>query len=159
MLNAPKLAGQSAWYLKRQIEYFKNGVRGSHEDDVYGKQMAPMAATLASDKAINDVVAYIETLPDNPSEATIAGNAARGEKIYLTCGACHGKQGQGIWSHNAPRLAGMSDWYLATQLNNFRAGIRGTHAGDKYGMQMAAMARILHDDQATSDLLAYINTL
>ncbi len=142
MLNAPKLAGQADWYLRRQINYFKNGVRGSHDDDVYGKQMAPMAATLTSDKAISDVIAYIETLPDNPSEATITGDTARGKKMYLTCGACHGKQGQGIWSLNAPRLAGMSDWYLATQLKNFKAGVRGAHHGDEYGSQMCAMARI-----------------
>ncbi len=32
-LNAPKIAGQSAWYLKRQIMNYKNGLRGTHADD------------------------------------------------------------------------------------------------------------------------------
>ena len=30
--------------------------------DTYGQQMKPMAGLLSSDKAINDVVAYINTL-------------------------------------------------------------------------------------------------
>ena len=38
-LNAPALAGQEAWYLKRQLQKFKDGVRGTHPDDVYGMQM------------------------------------------------------------------------------------------------------------------------
>jgi len=53
----------------------------------------------------------------------------------------------------------MSDWYLVTQLKNFKQGIRGAHPKDLYGPQMASMAEILSDDQATNDLVAYINTL
>jgi cytochrome c oxidase subunit II len=59
---------------------------------------------------------------------------------------------------NAPRLKGMSDWYLVTQLKNFKQGIRGTHSKDMYGPQMAALAAILVDDRATADLVAYIGT-
>ena len=33
--------------------------------------------------------------------------------------------GQGAQATNAPRLKGMSDWYLVTQLKNFHQGIRG----------------------------------
>jgi len=60
---------------------------------------------------------------------------------------------------NAPRLAGMSDWYMVTQLKNFKQGIRGTHRRDMYGPQMVSMTAILGDDQAIGDLVAYINTL
>ena len=55
-LNAPKLSGQGAWYLERQLRLFKQGARGTHEKDVFGKMMAPMAATLADDAAIANVV-------------------------------------------------------------------------------------------------------
>ena len=60
---------------------------------------------------------------------------------------------------NAPRMAGMTDWYLARQLENFKADIRGKHKDDLYGWQMAQMARILKDDDAVNDVIAYINTL
>jgi cytochrome c oxidase subunit 2 len=159
-MNAPKLTGQGDWYLKRQLKNFKDGARGTHDKDVFGKQMAPMAATLADDAAVDNVVAYIETLPDDPAPPTLKQNTAQGQKLFATtCAACHGADGQGTWAMNAPRLAGMSDWYLVTQLKNFKHGIRGAHPKDMYGPQMLSMAAILANDQAIDDLVAYINTL
>jgi cytochrome c oxidase subunit II len=61
-LNAPRLAGQEAWYLTRQLQNFKAGIRGANPKDTYGMQMAPMAQTLPNDQAVEDVVAYIGTL-------------------------------------------------------------------------------------------------
>jgi cytochrome c oxidase subunit II len=157
-LNAPKLSGQGDWYLQRQLKYFKEGARGTHEKDVYGKQMAPMAAILANDAAINNVVAYIKSLPDNSAVPTVTGNVKIGKSAYGTCAACHGSTGQGIQAVNAPRLAGMSDWYLLTQLKNYKHGIRGAHPKDMYGQQMALMAAVLRNDKASADVVAYINT-
>ena len=157
-LNAPKLSGQGDWYLKRQLQLFKSGARGAHEKDVCGRMMAPMAATLPDDTAIDNVVAFIKTLPDNPAKPTVTGNAQRGHSVFDNCGACHGADGRGIQAMNAPRLKGMSDWYLLTQLNNFKHGIRGTDKKEIYGPQMALISEMLHDDQLTRDILAYINT-
>ena len=61
-LQAPKLAGQYDWYLIRQLQNFKSGVRGSDPKDVYGAQMRSMAEILQDEQAIQDVVAYIKTL-------------------------------------------------------------------------------------------------
>ena len=61
-LNAPALAGQEQWYTIRQLQNFKNGIRGSNPRDIYGMQMAPMAQILPDDQAIEDVAAYIESL-------------------------------------------------------------------------------------------------
>lgn len=158
-LHAPKLSGQDGWYLARQLKHFKSGLRGRHEKDLYGQQMAAMAMTLADDRAIDNIVAYIETLPDQPAAATVDGDPERGAKTYVTCSTCHGSDGRGIWALNAPRTAGISDWYIVTQLKNFREGIRGVHDLDTYGSQMASMARTLSDDRAIDDLVAYINTL
>ncbi len=158
-LNAPKIAGQGGWYMRRQLEHFKSGTRGAHPKDVYGQQMAAMVGTLQNDSAIDDVVAYVETFADVPPETTVIGDVARGAQIYTTCRACHGVAGQGIQALNAPRQAGMSDWYLATQLNNFREGVRGRHRHDQYGLQMAMMAQLLRDDAAVNDVVAYVNTL
>ena len=58
---------------------------------------------------------------------------------------------------NAPRLKGMSDWYMARQLKNFREGVRGTHPQDPNGAQMALIAAMLADDAAIGDVIAYIN--
>ncbi|MGH8195199.1 MAG: c-type cytochrome [Woeseiaceae bacterium] len=158
-LNAPKIAGQEAWYLKRQLQKYKAGIRGTDEEDVFGKQMMPMARTLATDEAIDNVIAHIATFPDQPAAATVEGNAAAGSERYVVCAYCHGSEGQGIEAMNAPRLAGMTDWYIARQLQNFKDGIRGAHPEDYYGKQMGFMADILQNEQAVNDVVAYINTL
>lgn len=157
-LNAPRLSGQGTWYLERQLRLFKQGQRGTHDKDAFGKMMAPMAATLADDAAIADVSAYIAALPDARVAATIQGNVDAGRRLYATCAACHGADGRGIAATNAPRLQGMSDWYMARQLKNFRDGVRGAHAQDVYGAQMALVAGMLTDDAAVGDVLAYLNS-
>jgi cytochrome c oxidase subunit 2 len=158
-LNAPKLAGQAEWYLKRQIQNFKAGLRGSDPADKNGAQMVPMMAMLTSEAAIDNVVAYIATLPDTPAPVTVQGDAAHGKALYATCAACHGAKGEGNEALKAPRQAGMTDWYMVTQLKNFKQGIRGKSSQDTFGMQMAPMAAMLADDQAINDVVAYINTL
>ncbi len=158
-LNAPRLVGLEPWYLERQLELFRAGARGTHEEDTFGQQMRPFAAQLPDRQAIVDLVAYVQALPDEPVEATLSGDAERGARLYRTCGSCHGADGQGIQATNAPRLAGMHDWYLARQLRHFREGIRGRHAEDLYGHQMVDMAQVLVDDQAVDDVVAHINTL
>ncbi|MDH5617827.1 MAG: c-type cytochrome [Gammaproteobacteria bacterium] len=159
-MNAPRIAGQSAWYLKRQIMNYKRGVRGTHEDDKFGSQMVGMVAGLVDEQAVDNVVAHIQTFPDHPAEATMTGgDVAAGAKHYNVCAYCHGKDGMGVQALNAPRTAGMSDWYLARQLQYFKDDVRGGHLQDYYGMQMGFMGDILHDEQAIRDVVAYMNTL
>jgi len=158
-LNAPRLAGQQGWYLSRQIRHFQRGLRGTSAEDTFGAQMAPMAATLANDAAVENVVAYITSLPDTDSPSTISGDMDRGKALFNTCISCHGAQGQGIWALNAPRLSGVDDWYLVRQLENYKHGIRGAHPQDLYGKQMTLLTGMLRDDQDIRDVVAYINTL
>ena len=157
-LNAPKISGQETWYLEHQLSNFKHGLRGSNPEDTYGQQMAPMAATLVDNAAIKNIAAYIQTLPDNPAPHTINGDVDNGKGLYETCGKCHGKQAQGKWAVNAPRIAGMSDWYLLTQLKNFKHGVRGNHPSDVRGKQMELMVVSLNDE-TMQDIIAYINSL
>ncbi len=89
----------------------------------------------------------------------ITGDAQKGKQVFATCVACHGAQAEGLQAMNAPRLTGVDTWYAAGQLNNFKKGIRGAHADDKLGAQMAPMAKTLANDQQIADVLAYIKTL
>jgi cytochrome c oxidase subunit II len=158
-LNAPKLAGASGWYVRRQIASFQNGLRGTNPGDTYGAQMAPMARTLATPAMIENVIAYIATLPDNPPMTTIQGDVERGAVLYESCAVCHGAAGMGSWNTNAPRLTGMSDWYLHNQLVNFKSRVRGGHAQDVYGDQMHMLAASLTTDDEINAVIAYINSL
>ncbi|MFK8047461.1 MAG: c-type cytochrome [Halioglobus sp.] len=158
-MNAPRLAGLPAWYIERQVKYYQQGIRGAHEEDTYGKQMAPMANMLVDDLSIRHVTAYIDSLNVSPTGSTLSGDAIAGEKHYNSCGACHGAKAQGNYALNAPPLAGQQDWYLQRQLENFRKGIRGAHKSDVYGHQMVLMARTLQNEQSVNDLLAYLSSL
>lgn len=159
ILNAPAIAGMDVEYTARQLRYYRDGVRGTHPEDTVGATMRPIMAAIPDDEAIRNVSAYIASMPAQPVEETIFGDVARGERIYGSCAACHGASGEGIWAVNAPALAGQNDWYLASQLRNFRDGIRGAHPGDLYGDQMMLMADILPTDDHVDDVVAYLNTL
>jgi cytochrome c oxidase subunit 2 len=158
-MNSPRLVGQEDWYLTRQIENFKSGVRGTHADDLYGQQMAPMAAVLSDAAAIANVVAYIQGLDAPPQTPSVEGDAATGKTQYAVCAACHGSNAEGMKALNSPRLVGQNDWYVVRQVQNFKTGVRGSHADDIYGQQMVPMAAILTDDQAIRNVAAYINSL
>jgi cytochrome c553 len=61
-LNAPGLAWLDAAYLKHQYQNFQQGVRGTHPEDTYGRQMKMMATSLPADKDLDDVIAYVQSL-------------------------------------------------------------------------------------------------
>ena len=159
-LNSPKIAGQEPWYLERQLKNFKAGIRGADPKDRYGMQMRAMALTLADDQSIRDMVAYVSSIPvESDVEQTITGDLEAGKALYVLCQSCHGSAGEGNKTLNSPRIAGLQDWYVARQLRNFKAGIRGTKSGDMFGMQMRPMAISLTDDEAINNVAAYIATL
>lgn len=158
-LNAPALAGLEPWYIERQIRYYQDGIRGIHKMDPEGKQMAAMAGVLASEEAIRNVAAYIESLEPFDAPATVEGDVTKGASHFNVCGSCHGVRGQGNYALQAPRLAGQQDWYLKRQLRNYREGYRGVHPADSYGHQMVLMARSLQNEESIDDLLSYLNTL
>ena len=62
-LGAPALAGVNDWYLKSSYQSYLEGIRGAHPDDFYGAQMARLAPALAKGDDIDDVIAFITTLP------------------------------------------------------------------------------------------------
>jgi cytochrome c oxidase subunit 2 len=87
------------------------------------------------------------------------GDAQRGQAHYAMCAACHGLRGEGNAILNAPRLAGLADWYVERQIKHYQQGIRGTHAQDRYGQQMAQIANTLQDAQIIRDICTYIDSM
>ncbi len=158
-MNAPMLAGQEAWYLKRQLEVFRSGQRGTAKGDIYGMQMRPMATTIADPTAEDNLIAYIASLPAQPAKPTITGDMAAGKAQYAVCAACHGQNAEGNQQVGGPRLAGQDDWYLARQIRNYNGGLRGYDPKDTFGAQMRAMAATVASDKAVNDVVAYITSL
>lgn len=61
-MGAPPLAGQFSWYLLRQLQAYRSGQRGSHQQDARGTVMKQIALSIQQDQDLNDLVAYINTL-------------------------------------------------------------------------------------------------
>ncbi|MCR9106508.1 MAG: c-type cytochrome [Gammaproteobacteria bacterium] len=66
--------------------------------------------------------------------------------LFKPCAYCHGSEAQGNPVTAAPALAGQDAAYLERQLWHFKQGVRGADSADVHGMQMAAMAQTLSDD-------------
>lgn len=93
------------------------------------------------------------------ADSQLVGDSEKGQALYVGCSGCHGADGMGNDALKAPRLAGQKAWYLATQLQNFKSGLRGTISGDTGGAMMRPMAGLLADDQAIADVAAYLEGL
>lgn len=157
-IRAPKIAGIEPWYLTRQFERFRAGLRGMHESDAPGMEMRPVAERM-DDATIQAVATYVRTFEAQPPPRTVSGNTQEGRKLYAACAACHGAKAEGNRELEAPALAGQTDWYLVTQLERFRSGQRGATPADTQGATMRAAVNALPDDKAITNVVAYINTL
>ena len=156
-IQAPKIAGIQPWYLKQELERFRGQLRGTRSGDVTGMEMQPVAMQL-NDQAIEAVVAYVGSFSPRTPPVTVSGSVQHGRQLYAACAACHGSKGEGNDALHAPALAGQTDWYLVTQLDHFKAGLRGFSTDDVPGTQMRAAAAILPDGASIRDVVSYINT-
>ena len=161
-VGAPAIAGMPQWYLEAQLTQFRDGNRGTHIDDIMGMRMRPMALTLTGEGDVETVSAYIAAMPAAaPAPSLTGGDVANGQLIYTTiCMACHGPDGAGNQQMmGAAPIHRSSDWYLFRQVENFRAGIRGSRPGDPGGALMRPMVSKLTGEQDIVDVVAYITTL
>jgi cytochrome c553 len=122
----PRLAGQPAGYLYRQLVSFAEGMRDSTE-------MRPMARALSPDER-GDIAVYLSQLtaaypPPQPVEADmrdlgrdVALNG-RPERGVNRCDGCHGEDGVGVAPH-FPALIGQNRGYLVGQFEAWRQGKR-----------------------------------
>jgi cytochrome c553 len=157
-VGAPNLAVLEPWYVKRQLEAYRDGYRGIDPEDLIGVEMRPVAARL-DDAAIEAVAEYVSTFDRAPTRPSVLGDADHGAALYETCAACHGEAGEGNEQLGGPPLAGQSDWYLVRQLGAYRLGWRGAHSDDQWGLQMKSMAANLAGEGDVLDVVAYISSL
>lgn len=159
-VGAPAIAGLTRWYVKRQLRNFQKEYRGWHAEDLAGKRMVPMAKALKTDEDLDLVAAYVASMPPiDPEPVLDGGNPETGKVYFAACVQCHGANGRGVLEEFGPPLAGANDWYLLAQLQNFKAGRRGTADGDVTGAKMRPFSMTLPNDQAMKDVIAYIESL
>ncbi len=120
----PKLAGQHAGYLERQLADFKAEKRTD-------PTMSPMVAALSKED-MADLAAYFATQKIQRGTAS-AELVDQGERIYrggipgravAACAACHGPAGSGNPPAGFPALGGQHAAYTEKTLKDFRSGTR-----------------------------------
>ncbi|MGQ0655428.1 MAG: c-type cytochrome [Betaproteobacteria bacterium] len=153
----PKIAGQFAEYLHKQLRDFKaqGGRKAARESAI----MAGMVANL-SDNDMKSLSAYYAGQALKPAAAADKDLAALGQKIWRggntatgvpACAGCHGPAGAGNPAQY-PRLAGQFAEYTAAQLKLFRDGGR---ANDPNGMMRGVAARLSEREiRAVSEYIA-----
>ncbi|WKE65450.1 c-type cytochrome [Gallaecimonas kandeliae] len=146
----PRLAGQHASYIIKELHDLKKGMESGGKDGRYDPVMSSMAAPL-SDQDMADLAAYF-------SSQTMAGGTTpkdvvkAGHRLFMggdlergipACTACHGPRGDGHSLARFPDISGQHPEYIKTQLERFRAGQR---ANDPNGMMRQVAAKLTDQD-------------
>ena len=121
----PKLAGQYAMYIAKELRNYQAGTR-SHQI------MNAMAATI-SDENLADIAAYFAS--QNKMKGDGSADNQLGKELFLhgdtsrmrlACVNCHGIKGKGLdpMVSMFPVIGGQHKDYIRRQLINFRGGYR-----------------------------------
>lgn len=147
----PKLAGQHAKFLSKQLRFFKDQSR-----DV--PAMNAIAATLSDE----DIASLSDYFSQQQPEPEAGEGSAEGEQIFRNgiagkkvpaCVACHGPSAEGNAPAGIPLLKGQYAAYTVKALNDYAAGARGEAKAP-----MRDIAARLRETEMKS-VAAYIATL
>ena len=122
----PKLAGQYAKYIVKQIHDYQAGTR-THQI------MNAMAGTINDEDDLADIAAYFAS--QTKMKGSGSGDNKLGKNLFLhgdtakmrlACVNCHGAQGKGLDTKITmfPVIGGQHKDYLRKQLIDFRSGFR-----------------------------------
>ncbi|MFN9774297.1 MAG: c-type cytochrome [Burkholderiales bacterium] len=148
----PRLAGQNAAYVARQLADYKSGRRKN-------TTMQPMVEDLTA-ADFTALGAWYASRPTHAHEVSDPGLAKAGQGVYLNgnpasgvpaCASCHGPAAQG--SDALPRLAGQHAQYVENQLRQF-----GKRERTNDNAVMHAIASKL-TEQETKAVAAYLSGL
>lgn len=127
----PRLAGQYAGYIVKQIKDFQSSLRANNET------MAGMAATVTDMQDAKDIASYFsqQKMVKEALTKIDKKKADKGEEIFVkgkpekdlyACVNCHGERGKGKGPNvpTFPVIGGQHRDYLIKNLKDFQAGTR-----------------------------------
>lgn len=153
----PKLAGQHAAYLFKQMKNFKGGPEGKPErtNAIMNGMIAPY-----TEEQMKDFAAYFAAQKQTGGELKNREMLELGQKLFRAgdaskglpaCSACHGPAGAGLPAQY-PRIAGQFAEYTEAQLKAFRVSERANDPNRM--MQMIAIKMTDAEIRAVSDYIA-----
>lgn len=153
----PKLAGQHADYLLKQMKNFK-AAEGKQPERVSAIMNGMIAAF--DEGQMRDLSAYFAAQMQKGEAAKSRETIELGQKLYRggdqakglpACAACHGPAGAGIPAQY-PRIGGQFAEYTEIQLKSFRDGVRANDPNKM--MRMVALKMTDVEIKAVSDYIA-----
>lgn len=153
----PKIAGQHAAYLLKQMKNFKADAEGKPErvNAIMNGMIAPY-----TEEQMKDLAAWFSAQKQGGGEMKRRDTLALGQKLWRAgdagkglpaCAACHGPTGAGLPAQY-PRVAGQFAEYTEAQLKAFRVGERANDPNKM--MQMVAVRMTDAEIRAVADYLA-----
>lgn len=153
----PKIAGQHAAYLLKQMMDFKAGPDGkaARVSPIMNGMMAAF-----SEEQMRDFAAYFAAQKQTGGELRNRETLALGQRLYRAgdaskglpaCAACHGPAGAGI-PDQYPRIGGQFAEYTEAQLKAFRTGERANDLNKM--MRMVAERMTDAEIRAVADYIA-----
>jgi cytochrome c553 len=156
----PRLVGQSAAYLLRQLDAYASDLRTNAVMQPIAKAMTPAqraAAAAYYESLLRNATATAAGASAPRSNAAAAGSAGKTlatvgaeSRNLQACANCHGPDGIGEWA-TYPALAGQHASYLTSALAEWKSGARRT---DPSG-QMPRIAKLLSDAEASAVVAYY----
>lgn len=142
----PKLAGQYAAYIQKEIKDFKAGAR---QDPL----MTDIALTVTNDQDLLDISAYFASQKKMKGAKPVITKA--GQRRFQSgngCQTCHGINGKGLAPNSpyAPVIGGQHKSYLIKQIIDFRRNARTNE-----GTGMMGMIADLMSDEQIEEIAAY----
>lgn len=169
----PKLAGQNARYLVKQMKNIQCGALPAEQqakEKCTARSVPTMAGQLDSfnDQDLADIAAYFAGQSGTTGQAK-AELAAKGEEIYraglrskgvAACSGCHSPTGGGNGPAGYPALGGQHADYVEAQLKAFRAAADGLpgRSNDGDTKIMRDVARLMSDSEIAA-VASYISGL
>ncbi|MBT1446155.1 cytochrome c4 [Shewanella sp. JM162201] len=154
----PKLAGQHAKYLEKQLHDFQNAMKTGGKEGRMDPIMGGMVMTL-NEQDMADLAAFFAS--QTQTHAPVADVPALGEQLYkggdmsrgiTACVACHGPNGKGTEQAGFPMVAGQHANYIKIQLTKFRDKAR---TNDLNGMMQDVAKKLTDADiEALSKYMA-----
>src|SRR6185369_44726 len=143
--DVPNLAGQSPYYLLRQLREFSTTQRKSNE---FKKRLVNV---MTADEKVGMVIFYAGQ-EVNYKPAADAALAKRGAELYTkACAECHESDGRGTSEYS--RVAGQQTVYLTTSLKSYRDG-----AVPRMDREMVTKVKPLKDADIAA-LVAYLSSM
>jgi cytochrome c553 len=153
----PKLAGQHAAYLFKQMKNFKASADGKSDrvNAIMNGMIAPY-----TEEQMKDFAAYFAAQKQNGGEMKNRDTLELGKKLFRggdaskglpACAGCHGPAGAGLPAQ-FPRIAGQFAEYTEAQLKAFRVGERANDPNKM--MQMIAVKMTDAEIRAVADYIA-----